>query len=69
MDRAALDSLMVGDAIVRDHIVVIGGFIDAISTAAGAALDGVIGSNFLNQFLVALDYPQSRLRLAVTEPL
>src|SRR6516225_1010338 len=50
MDRAALDSLMVGDAIVRDHIVVIGGFIDAIGTAAGAALDGVIGSNFLNSF-------------------
>jgi hypothetical protein len=69
MGRAKLDSLTVGHASVREHIVVVGEFLDAISKASGVELDGVIGSNFLNQFLVAIDYPQSRLRLAVTEPL
>jgi predicted aspartyl protease len=69
LSRAQLDSLTVGDATVQDHIVVIGGFIDAISAAAGAELDGIIGNNFLNRFHVTLDYPRSRLRLAVPQPL
>ena len=50
MSRARLDSLTVGDATVQDHIVVIGEFIDAISTATGAKMDGIIGDNFLSRF-------------------
>jgi predicted aspartyl protease len=69
LSRARLDSLTVGDATVHNHAVVIGGFIDAISAAAGAEMDGIIGGNFLNQFHVTLDYPRSRLRFAVPEPL
>jgi predicted aspartyl protease len=69
LSRATLDSLTVGDATVRDHVVVIGGFIDAISSAAGAEMDGIIGNNFLNQFHVTLDYPRSRLKFAPPEPL
>jgi predicted aspartyl protease len=69
MSRTRLDSLTVGDAAAKDHIVVIGGFMDAISTTAGAKMDGIIGNNFLSQFHVTLDYPQSRLRFAVPEPL
>ena len=67
MSRARLESLTVGDATVRDHIVVIGGFMEAISLAAGAKMDGIIGNNFLNQFRVTLDYPQSRLSFAVSK--
>ena len=57
MSRARLDSLTVGDATVRDHSVVIGGFIDAISKAAGAKMDGIIGNNFLNQFPYGFGLP------------
>ena len=67
MSRARLESLTVGDATVRDHIVVIGGFFEAISLAVGAKMDGIIGNNFLNQFRVTLDYPQGRLSFAVSK--
>jgi len=63
MGRAKLDSLAVGDAVVPDHTVVIGEFLDAISAAAGAALDGIVGNNFLSQFHVTLDYLHGRLSL------
>jgi predicted aspartyl protease len=69
MSRARLESLTVGDATVRDHIVVIGGLMEALSMAAGAKMDGIIGNNFLNQFRVTLDYPQSRLGFAVSKVL
>lgn len=62
--RATLESLTVGDATVRNHAAIVGAFLDAISTAAGAKLDGIIGNNFLNQFRVTIDYPQRRLVLA-----
>jgi hypothetical protein len=66
MRRAKLNSLTVGDATLRDHIVVVGEFFDAISTAAGAELKGVIGNNFLSQFEVTLDYPRRRLGLTAS---
>lgn len=69
LSRSRLDSLTVGDASVRNHAVVIGGFIDAISTAAGAKTDGIIGNNTLSQFHLTLDYPQSRLSFAVCDRL
>jgi predicted aspartyl protease len=63
MDRAKLDSLAVGQATVRDHLVVVGDFFDGLSKAVGAELEGVIGNNFLNQFHVTLDFQRNRLGL------
>jgi predicted aspartyl protease len=63
LTQATVDSLSVGGATVRDHAVVVGAFINTISAAAETKLDGIIGHNFLNQFQVTIDYPQSRLTL------
>ena len=56
-------SLAVGDARVRDHAIGAGEFLNMLSTALGARLDGIIGHNFLNQFKVTIDYPRSALHL------
>jgi hypothetical protein len=56
-------SLAVGDAGVRDHAIGAGEFLNMLSTAMGARLDGIIGHNFLNQFKVTIDYPRSTLQL------
>lgn len=59
-----VSSLAVGDAAVHDHAIGAGDFLDMLSKAVGAQLDGIIGYNFLNQFEVTIDYPRSRLELA-----
>jgi predicted aspartyl protease len=58
-----LSSLAVGGAVVRDHAIGAGGFLNILSTAIGTKLDGIIGYNFLNQFKVTIDYPRSTLEL------
>lgn len=58
-----VSSLAVGDAGVRDHAIGAGEFLSALSKAVGAKLDGIIGYNFLNQFRVTINYPQSTLEL------
>ncbi len=62
---ATVDSLSLSGATVRDHDVVVGAFIHTISAAAGTKLEGIVGHNFLNQFLLTIDYPQNRLTLVV----
>ena len=58
-----VSSLAVGDAAVRDHAIGAGEFINMLSKAIGAQLDGIIGYNFLNQFKVTIDYPHTTLEL------
>lgn len=58
-----VSSLAVGDAAVRDHAIGAGEFLNMLSKAVGTELDGIIGYNFLNQFKVAINYPQSTLEL------
>jgi predicted aspartyl protease len=55
--------LAVGDASVQDLAIVVGDFMNMISTAAEAKLDGIVGYNFLNRFHVTIDYPQNQLEL------
>jgi hypothetical protein len=57
-------SLVVGEAIVRDLGIGAGDFIGMLSVAVGAKLDGIIGYNFLSQFMVTIDCPRSVLKLA-----
>jgi hypothetical protein len=64
MTRGTVESLSVSGVVVRDHDVVVGGFIDAISEAAGTKLDGIIGHNFLSQFRVTVDYPRGFVTFA-----
>jgi predicted aspartyl protease len=63
MGRGRLDSLMVGRASVGNHLVMVGDFLDEVSKAVGAELDGVIGNDFLIQFHVTLDFPRKRVGL------
>jgi len=69
MDRARLDSLTVGQATVRDHLVAVGDIFDGLSKAVGTELEGVIGNSFLNQFHVILDFQRNRLGLEPSAPL
>jgi hypothetical protein len=66
---ATVDSLSLSGATVRDLDVVLGAFIHTISAAAGTKLEGIVGHNFLNQFLLTIDYPQNRLTLVVPRKL
>jgi predicted aspartyl protease len=58
-----VSSLSVGSAVVHDHAVGVGEFLNMLSAAVGAKLDGIVGYNFLNQFQVTIDYPRSTLEL------
>jgi len=57
-------SLSLGDACVRDLAVGVGEFLNMLSAAIGARLDGILGHNFLSQFQVTIDYPRALLELA-----
>ncbi len=58
-----VSSLAVGGAGLRDHAIGAGEFLNMLSKAVGAQLDGIIGYNFLNQFKVTINYARSRLEL------
>jgi predicted aspartyl protease len=58
-----VSSLAVRGAVVRDHAIGAGEFLQMLSTAMGTKLDGILGYNFLNQFKVTIDYPRSTLEL------
>jgi predicted aspartyl protease len=60
---AKVNSLAVGDAIVRDHAIGVGEFLATLSAAAGVKLDGILGYNFLNRFRVSIVYPRGILEL------
>jgi hypothetical protein len=66
--RATLKFLSVGSTTVRDIRVVVGTFLDAISAAIGAKVDGIIGNDFLRQFRVTMDCPGHLLVLEQPVP-
>jgi predicted aspartyl protease len=61
-----VNSIAVGDAIVRDHAIGVGDFFPMLSAAVGKKLNGILGYNFLNQFRVTIDYSRRILELEPT---
>lgn len=57
------DSRQVGGGKIQDVAVVIGPFLATLSEAAGIALDGIVGYNFLRHYKVTIDYPNLVLSL------
>jgi predicted aspartyl protease len=58
-----VESLAVGDAVVRAPEVAITGELLRIGAAVGARIDGNLGYSFLSHFRVTVDYARSTLRL------
>lgn len=56
----AVESVEVGDTKVRDIQVAIVD-LSAISKAVGANLEGIIGYNFMKDYRVVIDYPNSAI--------
>jgi len=56
-------SVAVGAAEVGEMDVVVGPFLTPLSEVVGTRLDGILGFNFLREFLVTIDYPAGRLGL------
>ena len=56
-------SVAVGAAEVGEMDVVVGPFLVPLSDVVGTKLDGILGYNFLREFLVTIDYPAGRLGL------
>jgi predicted aspartyl protease len=57
------DSIALGGSIVNGVDLTVPPFFPMLSQAAGAQLDGALGHNFLRNFRVTLDYPESAVRL------
>jgi len=62
--KSRLDSHSVVHATIEEHAVAVGDFLIHLSSVLGRQLEGVVGYNFLRQFLVTIDYPQTTLELA-----
>jgi hypothetical protein len=58
-----LESFCIGDATIENLAAIVGQFHDALGTAAGAKVHGIIGNDVLSRFLVTLDCPNRRLIL------
>jgi len=58
-----VDTLAVGNAVVRDLSISVGEFFHDFSAASGIKFDGIIGENFLNNFEFTVDYPRGTLEL------
>lgn len=59
MQAARLQSLRLGSAAVRDLDVLVGDFLEVLSQAIGARLDGIVGYNFLRHYRAGIDYPNN----------
>jgi hypothetical protein len=57
LSAGRVDSMQVGGGKIQDVAVVIGPFLAILSEAAGVALDGIVGYNFLRHYKVTIDYP------------
>jgi predicted aspartyl protease len=58
-----LQRLAVGPHVSSDISVTSADFFSPIAAACGAAIDGIVGYNFLKSFEVTIDYPSRSLRL------
>jgi hypothetical protein len=63
VSAARIESLAVGGAILREMNVIVGDFLEMLSTVIGVKLDGIIGNNFLKLYKVVIDYPHETLAL------
>lgn len=63
MTGTRAETLRVGRAEVRDLDLIIGEFLEMLSQVVGHRLDGIVGSNFLRNFRVAIDYPNESFSL------
>jgi predicted aspartyl protease len=63
---AEVESLAVDRAVVRNRSVVVGDFLEMLSKAAGAQLDGIIGYDFLRHYKVVIDYPSQVFALVAS---
>jgi predicted aspartyl protease len=61
--RTRLRSLAVGAWEQRDLPAATAGFFEMLGDKVGRRLDGIVGYNFLRNYLVTIDYPASRLHL------
>jgi predicted aspartyl protease len=58
-----LESFQIGGARIDNLTVIVADFFAMLSNAIGAQLDGIVGYNFLQNYKVALDYPNETLSL------
>jgi len=62
MTIGRIDKLAIGAAETRDFPVAIGS-LDALSSALGTKLDGIVGYDFLKHYRVTIDYEASKMHL------
>lgn len=60
---AQLDTLRAGACEIVNFNVIVGGFLPILSDVIGARLDGIIGYDFLRNYKVVIDYPNSAFSL------
>ncbi|HEV2913197.1 MAG TPA: retroviral-like aspartic protease family protein [Pyrinomonadaceae bacterium] len=58
-----LKSISVGGSKLENFQVLIADIFETLNRATGASLDGIIGYNFLKEFIVTIDYPNGVLHL------
>jgi predicted aspartyl protease len=58
-----LQSVAIEAAVVANLPVAVGDFLTALGKAVGIELVGIIGYNYLREFLVTIDYPGATVRL------
>jgi len=56
-----LKSLSVGKASLRNIPVIVADIFSALSEAMGAKFDGILGFNYLSNFMIEIDYPNRNL--------
>lgn len=56
-----LKSLSVGKASLRNIPVIVADIFSALSEATGAKFDGILGFNYLSNFMIEIDYPNRNL--------
>src|SRR5579871_1060575 len=61
--QAAVDTLAVGEARHENLAVVVSDFLAMLSQVIGETIEGVIGYNYLRNYLVTIDYPNEMLTL------
>ena len=62
MDLGTVDSLEIGGAVVKDMTFAVGEMKDVAEYAPN--VDGLVGYDFLKNFVVTIDYPQLVVRFA-----
>ena len=63
VSAARIESFAVDGASLRDMDVIVGDFLEMLSTVIGVQLNGIIGYNFLKLYKVVIDYPNKTLAL------